>query len=42
MSEHVGLLIQKIREIQVAGNNGWHLATRSSDTGIGKTFEDLL
>jgi len=42
MSENVNLLIEKIKEIQLSGDNGWHLSTRSSDTGIGKTFEDLL
>lgn len=42
MNENVNLLIEKIREIQLSGDEGWHIATRSGDTGIGKTFEDLL
>lgn len=44
MSQNISLLIEAVKDIQNGGinNSGWHKATRSSDTGVGKTFEDLL
>lgn len=42
MSIYVNDLVDAVRSIQEGGSNGWHLSKRSGDTGIGKTFEDLL
>lgn len=39
MSKYYKELKEKFQEIKDAG---WHKATRDNDTGIGKTFEDLL
>lgn len=41
-SMYMNELIEKIKEIQESGENGWHESKRNGDTGIGKTFEDLL
>lgn len=41
-SPYLTELMQKIRAIQLSGDNGWHESKRAGDTGIGKTFEDLL
>lgn len=39
MSKHIGELVEAMEEIS---NAGWHKSTRRGNTGIGKTFEDLL
>lgn len=39
LSEYVDELVNVVKEIAEAG---WHKSTRSGNTGIGKTFEDLL
>lgn len=39
MSKHTQELIEAVKEITEAG---WHQTTRVGNTGIGKTFEDLL
>lgn len=39
MSKHLPELIKKVNEIK---SKGWVKSTRSGNTGIGKTFEDLL
>lgn len=39
MSKYIDDLIFAVKEIQ---KKGWHNATRSGSTAIGKTFEDLL
>lgn len=39
MSKHLGELVEVMEEIS---NAGWHKSTRKGNTGIGKTFEDLL
>lgn len=39
MSEYINELTEAVKAITEAG---WHKSTRSGNTGIGKTFEDLL
>ena len=39
MSKYINELVEKIEQIKEAG---WHETTRVGNTGIGKTFEDLL
>ena len=39
MSSYIAELVEKVEQIKKAG---WHETTRIGNTGIGKTFEDLL